>query len=134
MIRLRLAGAFAILLPLLAATAAPGQATHGGALPHLQDAEASHLPKVAPPVGGPSDLDDLAWRGPRDAAGRPRAAAQGQPALRARPGVTALSGLVLSLDGQPLGNVTLSLGGIETRTDRTGRFLLEGLPTGRQAS
>ncbi len=125
-------GLIGVLIVLaVAPQAAQAQPQHG-ALPHLKDAEASHLPKVAPPVGGAADLDDLAWRGPRDAAGRPTSPAQAQPPLRARSGVTALSGLVLQLNGQPLGNVTLAIAGIETRTDRSGRFLLEGIPSGRQ--
>jgi RHS repeat-associated protein len=52
--------------------------------------------------------------------------------LLARPGVSAISGRVLRLDGRPLGNVTLAIEGHSTRSDRTGRFLLEveGLVTG----
>jgi len=45
--------------------------------------------------------------------------------LVAPPGVTAISGRVLTLDGQPLRDVTLAIeGGGTTRSDRTGRFLL----------
>jgi hypothetical protein len=52
--------------------------------------------------------------------------------LQAPPGVTAVSGRVLRLDGRPLPDVTLELEGHETEADRTGRFLLriEGLATG----
>ncbi len=48
---------------------------------------------------------------------------------------TALSGQALVINGMPLANVTLSLQGtsITTKTDRTGRFLLTGLPAGHQA-
>src|SRR6266542_3322001 len=52
--------------------------------------------------------------------------------LQAPPGVTAVSGRVLRLDGRPLPDVTLEMEGHETHSDRTGRFLLkvEGLATG----
>jgi hypothetical protein len=46
--------------------------------------------------------------------------------LTAPPGVTAISGRVLTLDGRPLSAVTLALegNGPKTESDRTGRFLL----------
>lgn len=44
--------------------------------------------------------------------------------LMAPPGVTAVSGRVLRLDGAPLKDVTLQIEGHATRTDGTGRFLL----------
>ncbi len=83
-------------------------------------------------MGGRADLDDLEWRGQRDKAGKPESRWQKLPPLMAPPGVTALSGQVLRLNGEPLANVTFSIGGAETRSDRTGRFLLRGVPTGRQ--
>jgi RHS repeat-associated protein len=49
-----------------------------------------------------------------------------------REGGTALSGQVLRLNGQPLANVNLSIGTAQTRTDGTGRFILNGLTPGRQ--
>ena len=49
---------------------------------------------------------------------------QDQPPLQAGPGETALAGQVLTLLGQPLSNVTISVSGTSTRTDTTGRFLL----------
>ena len=53
------------------------------------------------------------------------------PPLSAAPGITALSGQVLTLDGEPLSQVTLEIeGGVSTRTDKTGRFLLERLTAG----
>lgn len=52
------------------------------------------------------------------------------PALRASSGVTALSGQVLHLNGWPLQHVTLEIDGKKTRTDSTGRFLLQGLTAG----
>jgi RHS repeat-associated protein len=51
--------------------------------------------------------------------------------LQAAPGVTALSGQVLLLNGNPLADVTLSIEGRSARSDRTGRFLIEGLGAGR---
>jgi RHS repeat-associated protein len=46
------------------------------------------------------------------------------PPLLAAPGTTAVAGRVLTLDGQPLRDVTLAIDGAEARTDQTGRFLL----------
>ena len=48
--------------------------------------------------------------------------------LQAPPGVTALSGQVLQLNGRPLAGVVLELDGQRTRSDATGRFLLRDLP------
>jgi RHS repeat-associated protein len=44
--------------------------------------------------------------------------------LQAPAGVTALAGQVLRLNGNPLADVTLSIGRRQVQTDRTGRFLL----------
>ena len=52
--------------------------------------------------------------------------------LQALPGVTAVAGQVLKLDGAPLADVTLGIGDKQTRTDRTGRFLLAPLAAGHQ--
>lgn len=49
---------------------------------------------------------------------------QDLPPLQAKDGETALSGQVLTLKGQPIVNVTISVKESSTRTDRTGRFLL----------
>jgi RHS repeat-associated protein len=61
---------------------------------------------------------------------------QALPPLRAGKGVTALAGQVLTLQGRPLAHVTLESDGdagpVSTRTDRTGRFLLEGLSPGNR--
>lgn len=54
------------------------------------------------------------------------------PDLRAPPGVTALAGRSLQLDGKPLAGVTFSIGARTARTDGSGRFLLTGIPSGRQ--
>jgi len=49
---------------------------------------------------------------------------ENQAPLLAAPGETALSGSVLTLTGQPLSDVTISVNGASTRTDASGRFLL----------
>lgn len=54
------------------------------------------------------------------------------PPLQAPPGVTALSGQALLLSGQPLANVTVSIGQKKARTDGTGRFLLPHIDDGHQ--
>lgn len=55
---------------------------------------------------------------------------QDQPPLQAAPGVTALAGQVLLLNGHPLSDVTVRLQGKTTQTDQTGRFLLTALEAG----
>jgi RHS repeat-associated protein len=55
---------------------------------------------------------------------RPPSPWQSLPALEAEPGVTAVAGQVLTLDGRPLRGVTLAIDSDATRTDNTGRFLL----------
>lgn len=55
------------------------------------------------------------------------------PPLQAPPGVTALSGRSLTLDGGPLDNVTLRIDDKAARTDGTGRFLLKDLASGHHA-
>jgi RHS repeat-associated protein len=52
------------------------------------------------------------------------------PPLQAKPGQTALSGLVLQENGRPLPHVQLTLGTHSTWSDATGRFLLTGLSAG----
>jgi RHS repeat-associated protein len=58
--------------------------------------------------------------------------AQDLPPLVAPPGVTALSGQALLVNGQPLPDVTISIGTQKTHTDRTGRFLLQRIEPGHQ--
>jgi hypothetical protein len=62
------------------------------------------------------------------AADTPRPAADAP--LQAAPGVTALSGRVMSVEGEPLVNVALRDGTVGTRTDAQGRFLLTRVPPG----
>lgn len=64
--------------------------------------------------------------------GREASSVEGSAELRAPDGATAVSGQVRSLDGRPLAKVELRLGGLETRTDETGRFLLVGVAAGQQ--
>lgn len=47
-------------------------------------------------------------------------------------GTTALIGQVRQIDELPVANVEVSVGGIETRTDANGVFVLRNLPDGRQ--
>jgi RHS repeat-associated protein len=63
---------------------------------------------------------------------RPDSQWQKLPPLQAAPGVTALAGQVLLLNGNPLANVTLNIGDRTALTDNTGRFLLADLPPGHQ--
>lgn len=55
---------------------------------------------------------------------------QNMPALQARPGVTALAGQVLKLDGTPLAHVKLQIGSQAVFSDGTGRFLLSNIAAG----
>ena len=52
--------------------------------------------------------------------------------LVAPPGVTALSGQVLRLDGTPLARVSLSVGIHKALSDRNGRFLLQNIEDGNR--
>jgi hypothetical protein len=52
------------------------------------------------------------------------------PALKAKPGATALAGQVLGLSGKPLAHVTLQIESTKTTSDATGRFLLSNLSPG----
>ena len=54
------------------------------------------------------------------------------PPLRAPNGVTAVSGQVLQLNGDPLPNMTLQIGNLSVRSDETGRFLLKNILGGHQ--
>lgn len=62
---------------------------------------------------------------------RPDSPWQQLPPLEAAPGVTALAGQILLLNGNPLDHVSLRLGTASTYSDRTGRFLLTDLTPGR---
>ncbi|WP_235872732.1 RHS repeat-associated core domain-containing protein [Pseudoxanthomonas winnipegensis] len=47
-------------------------------------------------------------------------------------GQTSVSGRILLVNSQPIAGVEVSVGSIKTRTDPSGRFVLSGLPNGRQ--
>jgi RHS repeat-associated protein len=53
-------------------------------------------------------------------------------ALAAPSGITALSGIIKTMDRRPLPNATLMVGDVVTKTDRYGRFLLRDIPAGHQ--
>jgi RHS repeat-associated protein len=57
---------------------------------------------------------------------------QNLPPLQAAPGVTALAGQVLKVNGEPLANVTLKIDDLAVVSDRTGRFVLAPLNPGRK--
>ncbi|MGH7535095.1 MAG: Ig-like domain-containing protein, partial [Gemmatimonadales bacterium] len=80
--------------------------------------------------GAPPD-DAQPWTGEwRD--GRPYSPWHSLGPLQAPPGVTALAGQVLQLNGQPLPNVTLRIGSATAGTDDSGRFLLASISAGHQ--
>ena len=60
----------------------------------------------------------------------PSSSLQKLPALTAASGVTALAGQVLKLNGEAAKDVTLQIGDRTVRSDNSGRFLLEGIPSG----
>jgi hypothetical protein len=64
--------------------------------------------------------------------GAPISRWQELPPLMAPPGVTAVAGQVLRLNGEPLANVTFEIEGVRTRSDGTGRFLLARVSAGPQ--
>lgn len=82
-------------------------------------------------VTEPAGEDDWEWKGERRN-GRPYSHWQSLPPLQAPPGVTAVAGQVLRLNGDPLPDVTIKIGSQATRTDKTGRFLLAPVPPGHQ--
>ncbi len=99
----------------------------------------SRLPSRPDETEGGASPEEEAWSPDLSAegangwtTGRPDSPWRSLPPLAAKPGVTALAGQVLRLDGRPLSRVTLEMEGRETRTDGTGRFLLllDGLVTG----
>jgi len=71
-------------------------------------------------------IPDFGW-----VTNRPASKWQSLPPLEAALGVTALTGQVLKLDGNPLQHVTLMIGDRKTMSDSTGRFLLTNIPSGR---
>ena len=93
---------------------------------------------AAPEESSANAIDDETWaptaghqRG-EWRTGRPDSPWRQLPPLQAARGVTAIAGQVLLLNGRPLANVTLFIGSRTTQTDRSGRFLLENVGSGRQ--
>ncbi len=76
-------------------------------------------PADTAPVAGEDWTPGADWR-----TGRPDSPWRSLPPLQAAPGVTALAGQVLALNGQPILGVRLELGDQTARTDATGRFLV----------
>jgi RHS repeat-associated protein len=103
----------------------PGRSARPNVSSHPQKAK-HHIPEgdVWRP-GEPALAGD--WR-----IGLPDSPWQSLPALEAAPGVTALAGQILRVDGWPLEGVSIRIGGSRTATDETGRFLLTRVPAGRQ--
>jgi RHS repeat-associated protein len=77
-------------------------------------------------IPGPQNYHGY-WQTDRKPASKPKTA---MPSAGAN--ITALSGLVLRLNGKPLANVSLSVGENKTVSDQDGYFLLSNVPAGRQ--
>jgi RHS repeat-associated protein len=94
----------------------------------------SHL--ASPALSDSSDEDD--WTPPESGArenwrtNRKPSDWTSLPPLQAAPGVTALAGQALTLNGKPLANVTMKVGDRSAPTDDTGRFLIENVQPGRR--
>jgi RHS repeat-associated protein len=90
--------------------------------------------RAGPPQ--PSDGEDwipdrgrlgISWR-----TNRPESGWRSLPPLEAQPGVTALAGQALILNGAPLRGVTLKVDDKSARTDETGRFLIQHIQAGHR--
>jgi RHS repeat-associated protein len=130
------ADAAGFLLPPMAIrfATAPAPSGSGAAMivdpPSAPGGASGHEHGLAATPGRRADLDDLVWKGARRK-GKPHSPWQDLPPLKAKRGVTALAGQVLRLTGQPLADVTITVGGVAARTDKTGRFLVPDIPAGR---
>ncbi len=88
---------------------------------------------AAPPYTGPEEWHpDPKRLNKKWTTGRAHSASEDQAPLNAPEGVTALSGLVLNLAGDPMKDVTLTIDGRTVTTDATGRFLVTQLDAGRE--
>jgi RHS repeat-associated protein len=98
------------------------------------DANADQLPDSSigfTTEGAPPDSPGPDWiPGPGWTTGTGGSTWQELPALQAAPGVTALAGQALRLDGWPLEHVTIEIDGKKVHSDGTGRFLIKGLTAG----
>lgn len=95
--------------------------------------------RATPAASSASAADDgQTWQPGPDAlrgdwrAKRPASPLQNLPPLQAAAGTTALAGQVLFLDGNAAAGITLAIGDKRVQADATGRFLLAGVPAGRQ--
>ncbi len=129
---LSLVGATDIDGRLLSPTAIHFTTEHGTAIGETPRPPTGPAAPATPPGNDatPGDDDWDSTGALRD--GRPNSSWQTLPPLTAPSGVTAVAGQVLTLNGQPLSDVTVETGGLDdsrstTQTDRTGRFLLEGI-------
>jgi RHS repeat-associated protein len=104
-------------------TAARGGTSGGG------PAGPSERGTTGPPGPGEPGKGD---RGNDEEVGSDASTAQSLPPLEAPSGVTAVAGQALQVNGTPLAHVTLEIGNKQTKTDRTGRFLLERIPPGHR--
>lgn len=95
------------------------------------------LAKNAPPAN--TEVARAMYGDARIAALRPGDVAKG--AIRkmasagvfgSRPGTTSISGQALKLNGRPLANVAMSVGGRTARTNANGEFILTNVPSGHQ--
>src|SRR5439155_4879441 len=130
---LSLSGAIDIAGRLLPPTAIHFTTEHGTATTRTPPPAGGSTPAApsSPPDGRvTAPADDWNWTGAlRD--GHPYSSWQALPPLTAPSGVTAVAGQVLTLNGEPLAEVTVETEGPDdsrstTRTDRSGRFLLIG--------
>ncbi len=125
-----------------AATSAPSVTPISSSLPNATSNEAvahgTSTPAASDPAGpdGPdTPSSDDGWSpGALNLFGSWRTTKQDAPLsplpLEAGPGVTALSGQVLTVNDQPLNGVTLKVSGVATQTDSSGRFLLAPVVAG----
>ena len=90
-------------------------------LPPARNETASNAGSIMVPNGQAGEIREM------------QPAVQMRPPLRAGKGVTAVSGVVMTQQGQPLPRVRIELVGTRytTRTNNTGRFLLQGIPAGK---
>ncbi|MBF8290987.1 MAG: hypothetical protein HW391_1955, partial [Chloroflexi bacterium] len=113
-------------------TAAPPASSGGGVPVSLAPMAKGHFhPVNAVTPGAPGETDEWEWHGPL-CDGLPCSPWQKLPPLKAPRGVTALSGQMLRLNGEPLAQATLKIGDRGVRTDQTGRFLLANIAAGDQ--
>jgi RHS repeat-associated protein len=86
----------------------------------------------------PSDYDGELWIPAANnlngvwRSGHGRHAPDAKDLPKAPSGITAVSGVVLRLNGEPLANVTLSIGNQKVLTGANGKFLLSNVPAGNQ--